>query len=854
MELQTNDNYSEKKKSNLDKFNIYKEKQELKVGTVNQKKDFTIFYQHKIKEMELLVKEKIENLTRLRAERNLLNDKVRMIREELDSLKGNGSHIGTVIKKLDSNKVLVKVHPEGKFVVDIDKNIDVNDIIVNKRVALHHDSYSLYKVLNTSVDPLVTLMMVEKVPDSTYEEVGGLSKQIREIKEVIELPMKHPEVFDILGITQPKGVLLYGPPGTGKTLLARAVAHHTNCTFIRVSGSELVQKFIGEGTRMIKELFIMARERAPSIIFIDEIDSIGTKRSEDAHGDSEVDRTMLELLNQLDGFESSINVKVIMATNRIDILDSALLRPGRIDRKIYFPSPDESARLDILGIHSKKMNLKRGINMHKIAEMIPGANGAELKCLCTEAGMCALRERRTHVTQEDFEMAVSKVSSEQKLRDVSFQQILNMSVPLEDQTIWNDGEDSMGEEVLRMSTDEIISRTRLLDNEIKIMKSEVMRITHELQAQKEKIRENNEKIKVNKTLPYLVSNVIELLDVDPQELAEEDGANVDLDSQRKGKCAVIKTSTRQTYFLPVIGLVDAEKLKPGDLVGVNKDSYLILETLPQEYDSRVKAMEVDERPTEQYSDIGGLDKQIQELIEAVVLPMTHKEKFENLGIQPPKGVLLYGPPGTGKTLMARACAAQTKSTFLKLAGPQLVQMFIGDGAKLVRDAFALAKEKAPAIIFIDELDAIGTKRFDSEKAGDREVQRTMLELLNQLDGFSSQTDIKVIAATNRVDILDPALLRSGRLDRKIEFPHPNEEARARIMQIHSRKMNIDPDVNFEELARCTDDFNGAQCKAVCVEAGMIALRREATVVTHEDFMDAILEVQAKKKANLNYYA
>lgn len=415
-------------------------------------------------------------------------------------------------------------------------------------------------------------------------------------------------------------------------------------------------------------------------------------------------------------------------------------------------------------------------------------------------------------------------------------------------------DDILTEEILRYGNDEIQSRTRLLDTEVKIMKSETMRISHELQAQKEKIKENNEKIRVNKTLPYLVSNVIELLDVDPEELGEEDGANVDLDSQRKGKCAVIKTSTRQTYFLPVIGLVDPEKLKPGDLVGVHKDSYLVLETLPAEYDSRVKAMEVDERPTEQYSDIGGLDKQIQELIEACVLPMTHKEKFINLGIHPPKGVLLYGPPGTGKTLLARACAAQTKSTFLKLAGPQLVQMFIGDGAKLVRDAFALAKEKAPAIIFIDELDAIGTKRFDSEKAGDREVQRTMLELLNQLDGFSSHADIKVIAATNRVDILDPALLRSGRLDRKIEFPHPNEEARARIMQIHSRKMNYEKDVNFEELARCTDDFNGAQCKAVCVEAGMIALRRNATKVTHEDYMDAILEVQAKKKANLNYYA
>jgi len=425
---------------------------------------------------------------------------------------------------------------------------------------------------------------------------------------------------------------------------------------------------------------------------------------------------------------------------------------------------------------------------------------------------------------------------------------------LEDKEIFKDAEEGLDAEVLRMSNDELLSRTRLLDNEIKIMRSDILRVTHEQQAMKDKIKENTEKIKVNKTLPYLVSNVVEILDVDPQDQEEMDGANVDLDSQRKGKCAVVKTSTRQTYFLPVIGLVDPEELKPGDLVGVNKDSYLILETLPSEYDARVKAMEVDERPTEQYSDIGGLDTQIQELIEAIVLPMTHKERFEKLGVAPPKGVLLYGPPGTGKTLLARACAAQTKATFLKLAGPQLVQMFIGDGAKLVRDAFALAKEKLPAIIFIDELDAIGTKRFDSEKAGDREVQRTMLELLNQLDGFSSTAQIKVIAATNRVDILDPALLRSGRLDRKIEFPNPTEEARARILQIHSRKMNVSSEVNYEELARCTDDFNGAQLKAVCVEAGMIALRREATELTHEDYMDGIMEVQSKKKSNLQYYA
>jgi 26S proteasome regulatory subunit T5 len=399
-----------------------------------------------------------------------------------------------------------------------------------------------------------------------------------------------------------------------------------------------------------------------------------------------------------------------------------------------------------------------------------------------------------------------------------------------------------------------VRASRLLDNEVRVLKDELQRNNLELENFKDKIKENQEKIKLNKQLPYLVGNIVEILEMNPEDEAEEDGANIDLDSQRKGKCVVLKTSTRQTIFLPVIGLVDPDNLKPGDLVGVNKDSYLILDTLPSEYDSRVKAMEVDEKPTEDYNDIGGLEKEIQELVEAIVLPMTHKEQFQKLGIRPPKGVLLYGPPGTGKTLMARACAAQTNATFLKLAGPQLVQMFIGDGAKLVRDAFELAKEKAPCIIFIDEIDAIGTKRFDSEVSGDREVQRTMLELLNQLDGFSSDERIKVIAATNRADILDPALLRSGRLDRKIEFPHPKEEARARILQIHSRKMNVNPDVNFEELARSTDDFNGAQLKAVCVEAGMLALRRDATEVIHEDFNEGIIQVQAKKKSSLNYYA
>ncbi|XP_059494702.1 26S proteasome regulatory subunit 8 isoform X4 [Stegostoma tigrinum] len=382
------------------------------------------YYLSKIEELQLIVNDKSQNLRRLQAQRNELNAKVRMLREELQLLQEQGSYVGEVVRAMDKKKVLVKVHPEGKFVVDVDKNIDINDVTPNCRVALRNDSYTLHKILPNKVDPLVSLMMVEKVPDSTYEMIGGLDKQIKEIKEVIELPVKHPELFEALGIAQPKGVLLYGPPGTGKTLLARAVAHHTDCTFIRVSGSELVQKFIGEGARMVRELFVMAREHAPSIIFMDEIDSIGSSRLEGGSGgDSEVQRTMLELLNQLDGFEATKNIKVIMATNRIDILDPALLRPGRIDRKIEFPPPNEEARLDILKIHSRKMNLTRGINLRKIAELMPGASGAEVKGVCTEAGMYALRERRVHVTQEDFEMAVAKVMQKDSEKNMSIKKL-----------------------------------------------------------------------------------------------------------------------------------------------------------------------------------------------------------------------------------------------------------------------------------------------------------------------------------------------------------------------------------------------------------------------------------------------
>merc|ERR1711953_1045255 len=310
---------------------------------------------------------------------------------------------------------------------------------------------------------------------------------------------------------------------------------------------------------------------------------------------------------------------------------------------------------------------------------------------------------------------------------------------------------------------------------------------------------------------------------------------------------IVSTANGPEYYVNVMSFVDKDQLEPGSSVLMHHKNMSVIGILADEVDPLVSVMKVDKAPLETYSDIGGLEEQIQEIKEAVELPLTHPELYEDVGIKPPKGVILYGVPGTGKTLLAKAVANETSATFLRVVGSELIQKYLGDGPKLVREMFRVAQEHSPSIIFIDEIDAVGTKRYDSNSGGEREIQRTMLELLNQLDGFDSRGDVKVIMATNRIDSLDPALIRPGRIDRKIEFPLPDEKTKRRIFKIHTGKMNLAEDVDLEDYITSKDSLSGADIKAICTEAGLLALRERRMKVTNEDFKKSKENVLYRKQ-------
>jgi len=363
----------------------------------------------RIKDYLLLEEEFVQNQERLKPEATR-EEKNEEDRSRVDDLRGSPMAVGTMEEIIDDDHAIISTASGPEFYVSIMSYVDKDLLEPGCQVLLHHKTQAIVGVLHDDADPLVSIMKLDKAPTESYADIGGLEAQIQEIKESVELPLTHPELYEEMGIKPPKGVILYGVPGTGKTLLAKAVANQTSATFLRVVGSELIQKYLGDGPKLVREMFRVAEDHAPSIVFIDEIDAIGTKRYDSTSGgEREIQRTMLELLNQLDGFDTRGDVKVIMATNRIESLDPALIRPGRIDRKIEFPLPDVKTKRHIFRLHTSRMSLNEDVDLEEFVMTKDDLSGADIKAVCTEAGLLALRERRMRVTKADFTTAREKV-------------------------------------------------------------------------------------------------------------------------------------------------------------------------------------------------------------------------------------------------------------------------------------------------------------------------------------------------------------------------------------------------------------------------------------------------------------
>ncbi|MEM0156759.1 MAG: VCP-like ATPase [Thermoplasmataceae archaeon] len=526
--------------------------------------------------------------------------------------------------------------------------------------------------------------VLEDVSRISYEDIGGLSDQLSRVREIIELPLKHPELFERLGIHPPKGVLLHGPPGTGKTLIARAVANEAGANFFSINGPEIMSKYYGQSEQKLREIFTKAEESEPSIIFIDEIDSIAPKR-EEVQGEVER-RVVAQLLTLMDGMKERGHVIVIGATNRIDAVDPALRRPGRFDREINIGVPDKKGRKEILAIHTRGMPLgmdedRKNQFLDEIANLTYGFVGADLAALARESAMIALRRYLPEID-------------------------LDKPIPTE-----------------------ILEKMQVKDDDF-----------------------------------------------------------------REALKAIEPSSLREVTV---------------------------------------------EVPNVTWADIGGLDSVKSELRETVELPLSKPEVFKRLGIRAAKGFLLYGPPGVGKTLLAKAVANESNANFISVKGPEVLSKWVGESEKAVREIFKKAKQVAPTIVFLDEIDSIAPRRGSYGDSG--VTERIVNQLLTSLDGIEVLQGVVVLAATNRPDIIDTGLLRAGRFDKIIYIPPPDAESRLKILQVHTREMPLAKDVNLKEIAQKADGYVGADLENLCREAGMVAYREnpDATEVAQKHFMSAL---------------
>ncbi len=507
-----------------------------------------------------------------------------------------------------------------------------------------------------------------KVPRVTYEDVGGLRDAIEKVREMVELPLKHPELFKRLGIDPPKGVLLYGPPGCGKTLLAKAVANETEAYFIAINGPEIMSKFYGESEQKLREFFDEGKQHAPAIIFIDELDAIAPKR-EEVTGEVEK-RVVAQLLALLDGLEARGDVIVIGATNRQNALDPALRRPGRFDREIEIGVPDTMGRYEILQIHTRNMPLAKDVDLRKLASITHGFVGADVAALGRESAMKSLRR---YLPQIDLQ------------------------------------QEKVPEEILE---------------KLEIIMGDFMNAFRE---------------------------------VTPSEL-------------------------REVYV---------------------------------------------EIPNVKWEDIGGLESVKQELVEAIEWPLKYADRFRRLGIKPPKGVLLYGPPGCGKTLLAKAVANESESNFITIKGPEIFSKWVGESERAIREVFRKARTAAPVIIFFDEIDSIAPLRGAGGSNDSMVTERVISQLLTEMDGLIGLENVVIVGATNRPDIIDPALMRPGRFDRLLYIPEPDKGTRIQIYKIHTKDMPLAKDVDLDRMASETDGYAGSDIEAVCREAGLMALREDS---------------------------